>query len=56
MCTHQPCPACAKSIIQAGITTVFVGKGTWVSQKESDVVATKNMFEEANVTTEFTCW
>lgn len=46
--THYPCSRCARSLIQAGIEVVYVGKGTTsMPQEEFDVA--KQMFTEAGV-------
>lgn len=46
--THHPCSSCARSIIQAGITTLIVGTGTTHMPKEEFEVA-EQMFKEVNV-------
>lgn len=49
--THPCCSACTKTLIQAGIKTVFIGSGLlnpsggW----EEDVAASREMFAEAGV-------
>lgn len=46
--THHPCSRCARSLIQAGITTVIVGDGkTSMPMEEFDVASI--MFKEAGV-------
>lgn len=46
--THHPCSRCARSLIQAGITTVIVGDGhTSMPLEEFDVASI--MFKEAGV-------
>lgn len=47
--THHPCARCARMLIQAGITRVFVGPGTTSMPPEEFEVAAK-MFDEAKVT------
>ena len=47
--THFPCSACARSLIQAGVTAVFYGDGT-TSMPSEEFEAAKTMFEEAGVT------
>ena len=46
--THHPCSRCARILIQAGITRVFVGPGT-TSMPEEEFVVAAQMFEEAGV-------
>ena len=46
--THHPCSRCARSLIQAGIEVVYVGKGTTSMPAEEFTVA-KQMFTEAGV-------
>jgi dCMP deaminase len=46
--THQPCSRCARSLIQAGIRTVYVGAGTTNMPPEEFEVA-RQMFAEAQV-------
>ena len=46
--THQPCAACAKSLIQAGVKVVYFGSGT-TSMPEAEFVAASAMFSEAGV-------
>lgn len=46
--THMPCSRCARTLIQAGITTVVVGQGsTAMPLEEFDVASI--MFKEAGV-------
>lgn len=46
--THMPCAACARTLIQAGITDVVYGSGTFVDlDAQQDAVLT--MFREAEV-------
>ena len=47
--THFPCAACARTLIQAGITAVVAGTGT-TSMAEEEFMAAAQMFSEANVT------
>lgn len=49
--THMPCSACARALIQAGITKVFVGPGT-TSMPEAEFFASEQMFKEAKVSVE----
>jgi dCMP deaminase len=46
--THHPCSACARSIIQAGISCVVVGDGI-TSMPDAEFVAASVMFKEAGV-------
>lgn len=46
--THHPCSACARTMIQAGITCVVVGPGT-TSMPEEEFSAAATMFSEAGV-------
>lgn len=46
--THMPCARCARTLIQAGITAVFVDRGSTSMPKEEFEVA-KQMFTEADV-------
>lgn len=50
--THMPCPSCARSLIQAGVTRVMCGPGKWVSQTADDFNAVRDMFREAKVVCE----
>lgn len=46
--THHPCSRCARTLIQAGISVVYVGDGTTnMPQEEFDVA--RQMFTEAGV-------
>jgi len=46
--THMPCSRCARTLIQAGIVTVYVGVGkTSMPMEEFDVAS--QMFQEAGV-------
>lgn len=46
--THAPCARCARSLIQAGVSTVYFGSGTTsMPAEEFDVAA--QMFKEAMV-------
>lgn len=47
--THHPCSACARSIIQAGITRVVFGPGM-TAMPTDEVAAAADMFCEAGVT------
>jgi len=48
--THMPCARCARTLIQAGIVTVYVGVGkTSMPMEEFDVAS--QMFREAGVLT-----
>jgi dCMP deaminase len=47
--THLPCSSCARSIIQAGVTTVVYGDGK-TSMPEDEFLASQDMFKEAGVT------
>ncbi|MDR1828367.1 MAG: deoxycytidylate deaminase [Methylobacteriaceae bacterium] len=46
--THYPCSSCARSLIQAGISEVWVGNGT-TSMPEEEFRTAAEMFREANV-------
>jgi dCMP deaminase len=46
--THMPCARCARTLIQAGIVTVYVGNGT-TSMPEEEFTVAKQMFREAGV-------
>jgi dCMP deaminase len=46
--THHPCSRCARSLIQAGITTVVIGSGT-TSMPEEEFDVARLMFLEAKV-------
>lgn len=46
--THHPCAACARTLIQAGISTVVFGPGA-TSMPPDEVVAASQMFHEAGV-------
>lgn len=46
--THHPCSACARTLIQAGITRVVFGDGK-TSMPEAEFEAAARMFEEADV-------
>lgn len=46
--THMPCAACARTLIQAGIYTVYFGDGS-TSMPQEEFEAAKQMFKEANV-------
>jgi dCMP deaminase len=46
--THMPCAACARTLIQAGITTVLHGTGT-TSMPADEFAAARTMFREAGV-------
>ena len=43
--THAPCAACARTLIQAGITTVVRGDGTTSMPKEEFEAAEVMLFE-----------
>jgi len=47
--THPPCAACAKSLIQAGVTWVVHGLEE-TSMPEDEFAAAREMFDEAGVT------
>lgn len=47
-CTHLPCAACARTIIQAGICEVVYGDGTFQALA-AEMNATMDMFKEAGV-------
>ncbi len=47
--THMPCSACARLLIQAGITKVVVGDGT-THMPDAEFEAAAEMFREAGVT------
>jgi len=46
--THEPCARCARSLIQAGVSKVYVGDGT-TSMPEEEFIAARIMFVEAGV-------
>ena len=46
--THHPCSSCARTLIQAGVKTVYVGDGTTTMPDEEFEVAAV-MFDEAGV-------
>lgn len=46
--THYPCSSCARSIIQAGISEVWIGNGT-TSMPPEEFEASAEMFKEAGV-------
>lgn len=46
--THHPCAACARTLIQAGITRVIAGPGT-TSMPDAEFEAAAVMFGEAQV-------
>lgn len=50
--THMPCSACARSLIQAGITHVVVGNGQ-TSMPREEFAAARDMFDEVGVTLRF---
>ena len=47
-CTHEPCAACAKTLIQAGIVRVVCGHGT-TNMPDEEFHAARAMFFEAGV-------
>lgn len=47
--THAPCSRCARTLIQAGIKTVYVGDGA-TNMPEDEFTVASTMFEEAKVT------
>lgn len=47
--THMPCASCARSLIQAGVSTVVYGNGM-TSMPEEEFKAAREMFEEAGIT------
>lgn len=47
-CTHMPCAACARTLIQAGISEVVYGGGQFQAL-EAEAKATAQMFQEAGV-------
>lgn len=47
--THMPCASCARSLIQAGVSTVVYGDGT-TSMPDEEFRAAREMFEEAGIT------
>ncbi len=49
--THPPCAACSRTIIQAGIKCVAVGRGLLSAAGgwEADILASREMFAEAGV-------
>lgn len=46
--THHPCSSCARTLIQAGVSTVYVGDGVTTMPDEEFKVAAI-MFDEASV-------
>jgi dCMP deaminase len=46
--THHPCAACARTLIQAGVTAVFYGPGK-TSMPAEEFEAAAQMFDEAGV-------
>lgn len=46
--THHPCSRCARSLIQAGVTTVVVGRGK-TSMPDEEFEVARIMFKEAGV-------
>jgi dCMP deaminase len=46
--THHPCSACARTLIQAGVSQVVVGPGT-TSMPPEEFEAAAQMFEEAGI-------
>lgn len=46
--THHPCAACARTLIQAGISAVVIGPGT-TSMPDEEFDAAAEMFREAGV-------
>lgn len=46
--THMPCSACARTLIQAGVSKVIVGPGS-TSMPVEEFTAAETMFDEANV-------
>jgi dCMP deaminase len=46
--THHPCSSCARTLIQAGVTSVVVGDGK-TSMPEEEFIAAAQMFKEAGV-------
>lgn len=51
-CTHFACAACARTLIQAGVSEVVYGSGTFQAL-EAERTATETMFKEAGVRTRF---
>jgi dCMP deaminase len=49
--THYPCSACARSLIQSGVTHVIVGPGV-TNMPEAEFNASADMFVEAGVLVE----
>lgn len=49
--THAPCSACAKTLIQAGVTRIICGPGV-TSMPAVEFEAAEAMFREAGVTVE----
>lgn len=50
--THPPCSSCSRTIIQAGIKRVVIGKGVLnaAGSWDADIQASTEMFAEAGVT------
>jgi dCMP deaminase len=46
--THHPCSRCARSLIQAGVTSVVIGHGT-TSMPDEEFDVARAMFVEAGV-------
>lgn len=53
-CTHLPCSACARQIINAGIVAVYCGTGT-TSMPEEEFNVSRTMFDEAGVRVPLVC-
>lgn len=47
--THQPCAACARSLIQAGVLAVYHGNGTVMGAWSDEQRAAVHMFFEAGI-------
>ena len=49
--THHPCAACARSLVQSGVSRVIAGGGAFSSRSswESELYAACMMFQEAGV-------
>lgn len=49
--THPPCAACTRTLIQAGIRKIVIGKGELSAAGgwEADILASREMFVEAGV-------
>lgn len=49
--THEPCAACARTLIQAGVTRVVFGPGK-TSMSDTEFIVARTLFHEAGVVIE----